>query len=266
MTAVSAHAQERPPISIAQAGDGTLYVITPLGRYTLVPDVISDEDLAALPDLGSLPGGMIGAALPAVPTPVPAAPALPAAPVETGSRVPMVTEVAFANQGQGVSGRVFTVAGMIENVSTSVLSKVPIQLNLYDTGDALVQTDTAYVSLKPLERRGFATNVYMDSAHAISRVAATPLEGRVADGAAAPSVKIGEASLRGNHASTIVTNTGDKAISSLLFDAVAFDAAGKVIGGGVAHVSALPAGGEAHMETDVYSSKPAARVEFYPDW
>jgi hypothetical protein len=259
-------AQERPPVSVAQAADGALYVITPLGRYALVPEAISDEELAALPDLGSLSGGMIGSAAPPPSTPMPVATPAPVAPVETGSRVPTVVDVAFANQGQGVSGRAFTVAGMIENLSTSALSHVPVQLNLYDTTDALVQTDTAYVSLKPLERRGFATNVYMDAPHAIARVSATPLEGRVVDSAQAPSVKVGEASLRGNHASAIVTNTGDKDIRSLLFDAVGFDTAGKVIGGGLALASALPAGGEAHIETDVNSGKPPARVEFYPDW
>jgi hypothetical protein len=62
---------------VAQGSDGTLYVVTDRGRFTLVPVAISDDEVNASVDLGALDGSQIlGAA------PVAAAPPAPPAPTE----------------------------------------------------------------------------------------------------------------------------------------------------------------------------------------
>lgn len=50
---------EAGKLVIAQGGDGTLYVVTDKGRYTLVPVGISDEELNASVDLGTVGGDQL---------------------------------------------------------------------------------------------------------------------------------------------------------------------------------------------------------------
>jgi hypothetical protein len=75
-------AAQATPGQVVSGPDGTLYLVTDAGRYTLVPGEISDADLAALPDLGTVTGELPppGAAAPA---PAEAAPP-EAAPPEAG--------------------------------------------------------------------------------------------------------------------------------------------------------------------------------------
>src|SRR4051812_13400528 len=73
-------------LQVAQGEDGTLYVVTDFGRFTLVPMPISADEINASVDLGTIAGNQIGAAFPAptevpAPTPVPpTATAVPAPP------------------------------------------------------------------------------------------------------------------------------------------------------------------------------------------
>src|SRR3981081_806666 len=91
--AVTAVAQTAP-VRIVQGSDGTLYLVQAGNSWTLVPDQISDADLAAL-NLsgevdGTIPAQLLASAPPqaAAPAPAPAAPApAPAAPVEVDKLV-----------------------------------------------------------------------------------------------------------------------------------------------------------------------------------
>jgi hypothetical protein len=81
--AVTAVAQTAP-MRVVQGSDGTLYLVQAGNAWTLVPDQISDADLAAL-NLsgevdGTVPGQLLASAPPqvAAPAPAPAAPAPPA--------------------------------------------------------------------------------------------------------------------------------------------------------------------------------------------
>jgi hypothetical protein len=49
-------AQQASRFAVVQSSDGTLYLLTRDGRYTLTPELISDDDLAKLPDLGTTSG------------------------------------------------------------------------------------------------------------------------------------------------------------------------------------------------------------------
>jgi hypothetical protein len=54
-----------PPWHLVQGSDGTLYVVTDQARYVVNPDPVSDDDLAALTDGGTL-GSQIPATAPVV--------------------------------------------------------------------------------------------------------------------------------------------------------------------------------------------------------
>lgn len=58
LSTTAAIAQTAGIAVIAQGADGTLYLIGPAGRYTINPTPMSDDALAALPDLGPISGGL----------------------------------------------------------------------------------------------------------------------------------------------------------------------------------------------------------------
>jgi hypothetical protein len=112
------------PWRIAQGSDGTLYLLTGDTRFTVSPDPISDEELAAMND-----GGQLGGQLPMPPvSPVPPAqvvevvvtatlipPTSTPAPVATNTSVPapaVVPEQPTTISGSGdVASRPFTLRG-----------------------------------------------------------------------------------------------------------------------------------------------------------
>jgi hypothetical protein len=59
---------------VSQGSDGTLYVVTDHGRFTLVPVRISDDELNASVDLGAIDGGQLALAF-SSPTDTPVPPA-----------------------------------------------------------------------------------------------------------------------------------------------------------------------------------------------
>jgi hypothetical protein len=72
------------PWQVVQSSDGTLYVLADGVRYHLVPDVIGDDELAALPDGGVVVGQLLGP--PPQPTTAPTpAPVEPLAVLPTSS-------------------------------------------------------------------------------------------------------------------------------------------------------------------------------------
>jgi hypothetical protein len=89
--AVTAVAQTAP-VRVVQGSDGTLYLVQAGNSWTLVPDQISDADLAALnlsgEVAGTVPTQLLASAPPQVAAPAqPAAAPAPAAPVEVDKLV-----------------------------------------------------------------------------------------------------------------------------------------------------------------------------------
>jgi hypothetical protein len=62
----------------------------------------------------------------------------------------------------------------------------------------------------------------------------------------------------------VVHNPFDENISFLLISAIAFDAAGKIIGGGSTYADLVLAGGEAKTLVDVIVRDTPAKIEIYP--
>jgi hypothetical protein len=56
VTGLPAAAEEDPSPRVVQGSDGTLYLITGNMRRTLIPDTISDTDLEAMADGGTIDG------------------------------------------------------------------------------------------------------------------------------------------------------------------------------------------------------------------
>src|ERR1700694_222076 len=108
LAAVTAIAQTAP-VRVVQGSDGTLYLVQAGNSWTLVPDQISDADLAAL-NLsgevdGTVPAQLLASAPPqvAAPAPPPAAPA-PAPPVVVDKLVRNYNVIYGAQSAVSIAG------------------------------------------------------------------------------------------------------------------------------------------------------------------
>jgi hypothetical protein len=123
---VAPTAAQTAPVSVVQASDGTLYVVQGNSAWRLVPDQISDSDLAALSQTGEIDGTLPQSLLtvvepappapPPPPAPQPAPPPQPApapAPPSPAGGTPQLT-ILTPTEGQSVSakgGNTFTITG-----------------------------------------------------------------------------------------------------------------------------------------------------------
>lgn len=236
---------------IAVGSDGTIYLVTSSGRYTVTPQVLPDDAVASLTDLGK-----IGADL-AIPQ--------PAAPAASGPSAPTLLDSILVRGKYSV-----TVAGVVQSTSGVAMSYVPIQINLMDGAGNIVKSDSTYVNLAPGEKRGFAKDVYLDQVQSVAGADVHVLAGRAADLRPHADLAFDAASFRhtdfGDRASATVHNNSGTDVKSLLFDIVAFDANGKIVGGGSGLLDALPAHGQALAEGSLSTTAIPASMTIYPDW
>jgi hypothetical protein len=163
--------------------------------------------------------------------------------------------------------------GTVQNNTPMLLDRVPLQINVFDGNDALIDTETDYVTLDPSQLRGFVDSLLVESSATVGRAAVQPLtvtpsapkdrSNLVIDPAAFVKAK---QSYDSNRATAVVHNTGGTDIVQELFDVVAFDSSGKVVGGGLGMVSALPSGGSGLMSAAIATQGDSAKIVVYPDW
>ncbi len=80
---------------VAQGSDGALYLVTDHGRFTIMPVPISDDELNASIDLGTIDGGQFATAAPApTPTSAPVAPTAAPTTVPTAAPAPTLAPTA----------------------------------------------------------------------------------------------------------------------------------------------------------------------------
>jgi hypothetical protein len=110
------------PWRIAQGSDGTMYLIVGGGRYTIAPDAISDDELATLPDEGTIGGQLPLPPVPAIAvlTSAPTATAVVAA-APTATPVPVQAEQPVTVSGSGeMNSKPFALRGGNYTVSWAV--------------------------------------------------------------------------------------------------------------------------------------------------
>jgi len=173
------------PVRVVQGSDGTLYVVQGNGYWTLVPDQISDADLAALTPSGAINGTLPNELLVAQAPPAPAAPAPapqpapapappPPAPAPAKPTAPPLLSIGNPVDGSNVSasgGRSYTITGTATDPSAGAGAIDSVEVWIFgernssgatDLGTATVLSDGSWsLTFLPTRFTSTHTNIYV---------------------------------------------------------------------------------------------------------
>jgi len=171
--------------------------------------------------------------------------------------------------GFGQHGTQLGYAFLLENPNdTLVVRDVQYHVTAYNAvGEVLATDDGRLDVLLPGEKLGVGGNVPLEHQEPISHVEVAILPGKYQLSAGIPPFRIVDAVYRDDavqpYATGRLTNPYAQNVTHLRLSAVAYNASGKIIGGGYAPLESLPAQGEVTAEVPVVSSEVPARVELY---
>jgi hypothetical protein len=241
------------------AGGYSPLVLLPPGRGALIhASAGSTITLAPAPDLilaGAVP-------VPAVAAGMSLAPTTNAGSIDEGS-----IQVLMRGFGQSRQGGPITVAALLRNQGTPV-DLVPVSITVYDAaGSVIAAGDTSLHYLNAGETTGLAHRLTPRAAGVPTRVDVQAGAGRAAGtpppGTLTFSQETLVASRGGQEATAILSNSYTNDLSDVHVNAIVYDAAGSIIGGGATIKRLVPAGGSAGVAVAMDVSGSAARVAFY---
>jgi len=195
----------------------------------------------------------------ALPTPRPARP--------TATPTPTVQPLRLVAQGFGAVGRELSYAFIVENPNANqALVNTAYNAVLYNAAGVAVQSDAGIVQLVlPGQRLGQAAMVSLIHDDAIDHVDVALQTGRALPAAQQPAFTADQVAYAPGQAlgrvSGIIQNPVPAELHIVLVNAVAYDAAGRIVGGGFTNISLLPASGRARVEVPVLTTSPPDRVE-----
>ncbi len=142
------------------------------------------------------------------------------------------------------------------------------RLTAYAADGTVVSAEEGYIELLlPGQTLGVAGDLYLAENTAIERVEAQLYPGQYVKSEALPSFDAENVVyLAGDYASRVtgqILNPYAKDITQMRVSAIAYDAAGKIIGGGFTFLDFAPASGRAAVEVNVTTAGPPARVELH---
>jgi hypothetical protein len=174
------------------------------------------------------------------------------------------------DQGFGQTEEGTGVAFLIENTDKNMLMQDALyRATAYDKAGKVLDTETSSLNLVfPGETAAFYADLTIPRNRKADHVEIDLKPGKLVKYELAESpFTTGEAKFSYDPSfpkvNGIVTNTLGKEISSVAVIAVAFDKAGKIIGGGSTHLSSVPASGKAPVEITVTVKSGPARVALY---
>lgn len=208
-----------------------------------------------------------------LPAPTPAVAALSQTPAPSPSLEP-VQGLRVLAAGHGV-GRVYGIpilgfAFIVENPNATHAAEIlAYQIIAYDAAGRVVATQEGNVSkLETGETRGVAGSVPLAEGQTVARISLAVVPERFVPSMPRPAFATEQVRYqpdpRAPKVVGVVKNPRDIDITQMSVSAVAYDARGRIIGGGFAYLAFLPANGQAVAEVLVSTSEPPARVELYP--
>jgi hypothetical protein len=151
---------------------------------------------------------------------------------------------------------------------------VEYQVVAYDARGAVIATDDHFLeAILPGEQLGVAGDLLVPPEATVASIdvqlkanETLPFDGNVPEGTRSPLGSTG-VTYQDGYVPTVtgmITNALDTDVTEVVVHAVAYDAQGAIIGGGMTYVAFIPAGGKAAAEVYVTTSSRPARVELYP--
>ena len=192
----------------------------------------------------------------------------PAAPTMAAPESPTAPQVVATGFGQ--DGSQMGVAFIVENPNPGhTFESSQYQIAAYDANNTVVETESGYVTLLlPGQRAGIATTMFLNEGVTVARVDVQLKAGRAQPSEPVPTFTVDAVTYMPEEYFPKVTGTitspYQQDLENIRVSAVAYDAAGQIIGGGFTFVDFVPAGGQAAVEVSVTTAGPPASVELYP--
>ena len=186
------------------------------------------------------------------------------------SPTPKPEAISLLNQGFGQDDRQVGFAFIVENPNAGLaIENSQYQIAAYNADGVVVKTDSGYIELLlPSQKLAIGGTMFLDEG-----VTASNIEVQLSEGDATPTDPIPSftvdsvvyvAGQFSSNATGVVTNPYKRDITNLRVSAVAYNAAGEIIGGGFTFLNFILANGTTGVKVSVTSAKDVASVELYP--
>jgi len=175
----------------------------------------------------------------------------------------------LGEQGFGQRGTQFGYAFLLENPNdTLVVREIHYHVTAYNAmGEVLATDDGLLEVLLPGEKLGVGGNLPLDHEEPITQVEVAVLPGKYQLSAGSPPFRVVDAAYRDDETQPYATgrlvNSHPQSVTQLRLSAVAYNAAGDIIGGGYAPLESVPAQGEVRVEVPIVVSAVPAHMEMY---
>ncbi len=182
-----------------------------------------------------------------------------AAPTATPAPVPMKLVASGFGQDKTSVG----VGFVVQNPeSAKLLENTQFQIALYDASDTVLKTSSGYIDVAlPGQTLGVGRNLSVAEGQKVAKADVQIKAGRVSDKQFPPAFTTDKAFLQpgtySNRVSGVVKSTASQDVQKVEIDAVLYDDAGKIIGGGYDYIDFIPANSQAAKDFSVvYAGKP----------
>lgn len=206
----------------------------------------------------------------AISTEAPADTPTAVAPTEAAAPAEAVAAVVISDQGFGQDDTTVGYAFVVSNPNAATgFENIEYQVAILDAAGTVVATDSGYINvLFAGETQGVGGALFVDSGATVSTltvqvsggdaVASDPVAGFTVEGGQYIPGDFG------NQATGIVVSPFGRAFDDLRVSAVAYDAAGTIVGGGFTFVNFVPANGRTGVTVQVTAAGEVAEVALYP--
>jgi hypothetical protein len=148
------------------------------------------------------------------------------------------------------------------------VTRTEYQVAFYDADDTIVETETGYVDIAlPGQTVGVAGNTYLDDGVEVKRIEVQLSEGDFEDLDPVASFEADPATYWPgdftDKVTTVVKSPYSKLVEDVRVSAIAYDDAGKIIGGGYTFLGFVPAEGEAAVSVSVTALDTPSKVDVY---
>ena len=211
----------------------------------------------------------------AVPKPTEAIPteeptAEPTEPPATKAATPK--SILLVDQGFGQDGSEIGYAFLVENPNPGqAVEGSEYQLAALDAEGVILETDSGFIELiLPGQTLGVGGSLFLDEGLTVESIEVQLNPGQTVDAEDAPGFEA--ASVRyfpdefGSTATGVVTNPYPEVQEDVLVSAVAYNAAGEIVGGGYTYLNFINAGTASGVEVFVTTEDKADRIELYPTY
>lgn len=158
---------------------------------------------------------------------------------------------------------------IVENPNTGQqVETSSYRITAYDVDGRVIGTDDGYMTLlAPGEKVGYGGDIYIPEGTTAASVDVQIMAGKPSDSEAGPMLSTANATYIADPYSSKVTGTvsnlSDTTLDTIRVSAIAYDAAGAIIGGGFTYVDFVPARGNAAAEIYVTVGGEPASVELH---